>query len=304
MSEVSCFIPDNLLDIEEIGEKLGLSSSERKVFKKIYGLEKIPIASHMEPVDFHKRPVEDLLKKTKVDPLSVKYLIHAHTAKVNAPFGDSIVRRIKKELNLINANAFGTAINNCVSVLMAFDMANKLLKTPEENAIIMCGDIGFTRVLRLIPHTSILGDASIAVLVNKNSACNQLLSLVFHTDGKYAKGIWMGEESKLFEMHYATFLSDTILAALKKINLKLDQVKLILPHNVNLLSWQRVAKQLTIPVSQIYLDNIKKYSHCFGADPFINYCSAVNEKRLSPGDLYVVATVGLGAVFAAAVFKC
>ena len=43
--------------------------------------------------------------------------------------------------------------------------------------------------------------------------------------------------------------------------------------------------------------------HCFGADPFINYATARDFGRLSPGDRYLMVAVGLGANFAATVVE-
>ncbi len=132
----------------------------------------------------------------------------------------------------------------------------------------------------------------------------QLIHQEMNTAGEFYRGIWLTpEESKLFEKKYVPLLSETILSAIKNAGLTLNDIRLILPHNVNLISWENTAKSMNFPLEKIYLKNVKKYAHCFGADIFINFSDALAEEKLKPGDYYVMATVGLGATFAAAVFQ-
>jgi 3-oxoacyl-[acyl-carrier-protein] synthase-3 len=76
-----------------------------------------------------------------------------------------------------------------------------------------------------------------------------------------------------------------------------------LPHNVNLVSWQRLGRQIGIPVDRILLDNVPVTGHAFCADAFINYQTAARRGLLRPGDRYVIAAAGLGATFSAMVFE-
>jgi 3-oxoacyl-[acyl-carrier-protein] synthase-3 len=131
-----------------------------------------------------------------------------------------------------------------------------------------------------------------------------MIHLEMKTAGQYHRGIWLTpEESQVFEQEYVPLLSQTILRAVEKAHLDLCDIKLILPHNVNLISWEKTAKALNFPYSKIYLNNIRKYAHCFGSDILINFVDANESSRLKTGDYYLMVTVGLGATFAAAVFK-
>jgi len=79
----------------------------------------------------------------------------------------------------------------------------------------------------------------------------------------------------------------------------------ILPHNVNLVTWQRMCLLLGIPRDRVLLDNIGANGHVFCADMFINYTTACERGLLRPGDRYLAAAVGAGggATFAAMVFE-
>ena len=58
-----------------------------------------------------------------------------------------------------------------------------------------------------------------------------------------------------------------------------------------------------LPLERVFLDNVPVTGHCFCADPFINYRTALDLGRLRPGDHYLIAAVGLGATFSAMVFE-
>jgi 3-oxoacyl-[acyl-carrier-protein] synthase-3 len=300
------FIPEGRLDVERDRDHFNLTREQSMVFSRIYGLKEIPIAREMGLVEFIQSPVESLIRETGIDKKSIKYLIHAHTSKVITRFGHSVVRAVKQNLGLSNAMAFGTSLNNCASTLNAFEMAGVLLAddTTDARAIVISGEMAFTPSVQVIPNTSITGDAAAAALISHGGEKNRLLHLEMYTNGSFSRGIWMDSlEARAFETAYSPTLSRVILNAVSKANLVLDDIKAILPHNVNLISWNKIAKELNFDPRKIYLSNVKKYAHCFGSDIMINYVNAVEEGLIQAGDYYIMATVGLGATFAAAVFR-
>jgi 3-oxoacyl-[acyl-carrier-protein] synthase-3 len=82
-----------------------------------------------------------------------------------------------------------------------------------------------------------------------------------------------------------------------------DQLSLILPHNVNVVSWRRMCRRIGFPVERVVLDNVPVTGHNFAADPFVNYHTAARRGLLRRGDTYLVAAAGLGAIFSAMVFQ-
>lgn len=306
LNHVSYFVPSTTLKLENANEKYGISKAQAKVFARIYGLEQIPIAHNMGVLELLKQPMFDILNNAIVARKKVKLFIHAHTAQVIAPFGGSLVQQLKHDLDLQYALSFGLSMNNCASTLSAFEIANYLLRDlePDAKALILTGERAFTRNVQIIPNTSITGDAAAVAVVGKTGEHDKMLALSLHTAGKFAKGIWLtSEENILFEKQYASLLADTIKKAVIKAGITLQDLRVIFPHNVNIPSWSNVAKLLEFPLEKIYLHNIRKYAHCFGADILINYGTAKRDNLLMKGDYYVMATVGLGAIFAAAVFQ-
>ncbi len=308
LEQVGFFVPKTAILVEENPEYFLLDPSKAKVFSRIYGLKRVPVSPDLSMETLVLQSVENLLVKHKIDREKIRFLIHSHTVRVITRFGDSIVEKIRRKLGLNRALAFGVTINNCASTLTAYEMAALFLTECEDDeyAIVVTGEKVFTSSAQVIPNTSITGDASAAVLIKRSvlGAKNQFLSSYFLTDGRFSKNIRLSpEESAQFEASYTSSLAHTIETAVSKAGLSMENIKLILPHNVNTISWLNTAKALKISGSKIYLKNISQYAHCFGADIMINYVSAVEEGLILPGDYFVMATVGLGATFAAAVFQ-
>ena len=55
---------------------------------------------------------------------------------------------------------------------------------------------------------------------------------------------------------------------------QITDIRCVLPHNINTYSWRRIAREAGIPIGLIYLDQVPRMAHCFGADTFINLAIA------------------------------
>ena len=122
--------------------------------------------------------------------------------------------------------------------------------------------------------------------------------------GQHARCQWQLEpEHAEFETEYPRRLVDTMSLALKHAGIDWSDVRWVIPHNVNVYSWKRVAHCAGIPMDRIYLEQVPKIAHCFGGDTFLNWFLAEQEGRFRAGDYLLLATVGLGAVFGAAVVQ-
>jgi 3-oxoacyl-[acyl-carrier-protein] synthase-3 len=106
-----------------------------------------------------------------------------------------------------------------------------------------------------------------------------------------------------FEKEYPLSLAEAISAAVSHAGLSLEEIGLILPHNVNALSWQRLCRRIGFPADRVLLDNVQVTGHAFCADSFINYVTAADRGLLRPGDRYLIAAAGLGATFSAMVVE-
>jgi 3-oxoacyl-[acyl-carrier-protein] synthase-3 len=156
----------------------------------------------------------------------------------------------------------------------------------------------------MIPRSTVMGEASCAILIENTEKNHHLIATAFDIQGQYASGSWLNSYLQMdFEKKYAQWLSGVIKRAVQNAKISLNQIKKIIPHNVNLISWKSTLKKLGASQQQIFLENIPVTGHCFGADNFINLNAVLGQDELQPGDYYLLVTVGLGAVFVASVFQ-
>jgi 3-oxoacyl-[acyl-carrier-protein] synthase III len=237
----------------------------------------------------------------------VRYVVRAKTMAISQVYPQSPLRDACDALGLNHATSFTVTDHACASGLLAVDLCGMLLAAdgdPAALALVLVGEKAFTYLARTIPDVAVMGEGFAAVLVRAGGGDDQLLGYATRTHGAASGSMAMTPaQAKQFRLIYHDALAEVVHAALGVAGLTVDDVDLLLPHNVNKVSWPRSAEVIGVPLERVFLDNVKATGHCFCADPFLNYRTAVDLGRLGPGDRYVMVSVGLGATFSAMVFQ-
>ncbi|MEU9792297.1 3-oxoacyl-[acyl-carrier-protein] synthase III C-terminal domain-containing protein [Streptomyces sparsogenes] len=175
----------------------------------------------------------------------------------------------------------------------------------DESVLVLTGDRVARPEQATIPGVAVVADAAAACLVGPGVPGDLLLGSAFRTYGRFYRGFGGADPDREREYTrlYAPALAAVIGEALEEAGTGLDGIRWIVPHNVNRLSWKGVAKELGLPYSQVFLDNLPRLGHANCADPYLNLASLRAAGRLAPGHRYVLAAVGLGATFGAAVLE-
>ncbi len=300
---VATHVPEHRVTIDELAAQLGMQPMQLKLFKRFYGQAEIRRDPDGTLLDLL------LAAATKLEALRgrehlVRYVVYARAIPVGVPFPANPLHDLCRKLGLENAIAFTVTQQACASGLQAVDVASKLLageSDPDTLALVIAGEKTFTPESQLLPETSFFGEGSAACLLRSGGTRDRLLAYAAQLRGEFD-----GEHADVatrFQRQYHTSIGEVILEATAKAGVALADVALILPHNVNLISWQKVCRRIGFPLGRVVLDNLARYGHVFCADAFINYETAL--RRLRPGDRYVMAAAGAGrgAAFSAMVFE-
>ena len=155
----------------------------------------------------------------------------------------------------------------------------------------------------MFADTTVFGEGASACLVSAFGARDRMLSYAANVRGEFDSAT--GENDARLQREYRPSLAEVMRQALDEAGLTLDDIRVVLPHNVNLVTWQRMCLLLKFPRDRVLLDNIPASGHVFCADVFANYKTACERGLLQPGDRYLAAAVGAGggATFAAMVFE-
>jgi 3-oxoacyl-[acyl-carrier-protein] synthase-3 len=305
VTAVATHLPAQRVPIEQVADRLGLDPMQAKVFRRYHDLAEIRLDPDGTLLDLL------LAAAANLDALPgqehrVRYVLHARSFPVVVPYPVNPLHELCRRLGLAHALAFTVTHHACASGLLAIDIAGRLLATdprPDALALVLAGEKAFTRDAQLVPGTTIFGEGASACLVAATGPRDRLLAYAARARGEFDDEL--SPDPARYEREYPESLAQVVRAALAQAGLRLDEIDLILPHNVNALVWRRLCRRIGYPVERVVLDNVPLVGHTFCADAFLNYRTARERGLLRPGSRYLVgaAGAGLGATFSAMIFE-
>lgn len=305
VTAVAAHLPPQRVPIEDLVERLALERSQIRVFRRYHELSEIRLDPRGTLLDLLLAAV------TNLDALSgreqqVRYVLYARSFPVVTPYPINPLHELCRRVGLAHALAFTVTHHACASGLLAVDIAGRLLASdprPDSLALVLAGEKAFTRDAQQVPGTTIFSEGASACLVASSGPRDRLLAYAANARGEFDDEL--SPDPARYEREYPDLLAGVINAALKRARLKLEELDLILPHNVNGLVWRRLCRRIGYPVEQVLLDNIPRTGHVFCADAFVNYLTARERGLLRPGSRYLIgaAGAGLGATFSAMIFE-
>lgn len=303
LDAVSVYIPETSVPIENLAGPLGLTDIQVRLFRRFHGLDEVRLDRDRSLHDLLRVAVRGLTALRGKEN-RVRYVIHGRAMPVVVPYPENPLHDVCRELGLGHALTFTVTQQSCASGLLAVELAGRLLNgDPDALALVLTGEKTFTRDAQLLPGTSIFSEGASACLVSATGQRDRLLAYACHQRGEF--DIEIGESTEKFQREYRPALASVIHRAISEAGLTLDDIELILPHNVNVVTWQRLCLLLDYPVERVVLSNVAKGGHVFCADAFANYRTALEGGLLHEGDHYLVAAVGSGngATFSAMLFQ-
>ena len=305
LDAVATYVPDRRVPIADLADELGLTPTQVKVFKRFLGL-----------ADVRRDPGGTLLDlllagASRLGALRgreqhVRYVLHARATTVVTPYPVNPLHELCGMLGLDHAVAFAVNHHGCATGLLALDIAGRLLAAdtdPDALALVLTGEKAFTHDAQFMPGISVFGEAAAACLVRAEGPRNRLLSYCTIVHGEFAGRFTNDPDvAAQYERVFPESLAEAMLTAAARAGLAIEEISLILPHNVNLMAWRRACRRIGFPVERVLLDNIPLIGHAFCADAFINYATAAERGLLRPGDRYLIVAAG-GANFSAMVYQ-
>ncbi|MEV4313248.1 3-oxoacyl-[acyl-carrier-protein] synthase III C-terminal domain-containing protein [Actinocrispum sp. NPDC049592] len=307
LERVEAFLPDRSVPIEHLGDSLGLHKYVVRMFRNIHGFDRVHDDPALDLFGLVAAAGERVVRELP-DPGVIRYLLFAHTVLDVTPSHIDAADVLRQALGLAaDVEAFGVSHQHCASGLAAIDIAGELLRAdgdPAARALVLTGEKPVTARFRVVNNTTILGEASTACLVSAGGDGDIMRSYATKTQVLFSDGVYLADDRvQEFHDNYTPFLIETVERAVERAGVTLDDITLLVPHNVSRLLWLRTLEELKFDRSRVYFDNIPRYSHCCCADPFLNYTTLRREGRLVHGGLYLLTSVGMGATYSAMVVE-
>jgi 3-oxoacyl-[acyl-carrier-protein] synthase-3 len=302
---LSYYLPPEVVSIEQLAKQMSMPDEEVRLYRDVHGLEFVHIAQGETTGDMAVKASRQVLEDNEIDPESVDAVIMFYTAFTTSLEPNTVVGRIQRELGLKRAIGFSIWEQYCASIITAMRVAQAMIRTSEARTILLVGaDCFFGSTNRAIDGITIQGEGSSAIIVKGDCATNRLVAITSHVDGSfYRTSGCTPEDLERFNLVYFLATTRIIQRTLKKSNLTLDDISLIIPHNINLSSWDRVLAMLKCDKGKLFAENVKKHGHVFGSDIVINLHDAINSSNLRKGEYALLVTAGLGASWGCAIIQ-
>ena len=307
LREIAGHLPDHRVPIEELLADWQLPASTVDTLRRSYGYSEVRRQKPGETLtDLLVRAAHNLPSLAAVRD-RVRHVLYARTVPVSQPHPLNPLPDVCERLGLSGATAFAVTHHGCAAGLLAVDMAGRLLALdgePDALALVVAAEQVFTLDETLRPEARIFGEASAACLVAADGPRDRVLSYATLQRGDLDH--WATDRpdhAERFAKEYTGLVAEVIGTAAERAGMGVEELRLILPHNVNVRSWRKVCRQLGLPPTAVLLDNVPLVGHTFAADPFLNYRTAVDSGLLREGDRYLMASAAYGAIFSAMVVE-
>ena len=270
---------------------------------------------------------EQALKAADLQVGDIDFIIFAtSTPDFYAP-GSGCLLQEKMGFNKIGALDIRV---QCSGFLYGLSIAEQYIKTGVFENILLIGAEVQSTAMDLTDEgrdtAIIFGDGAGTAIISGTEEDRGILSTHMHSEGKYLKELWLESPAsnaghpritsedldkgkqylkmngKEVFRHAVTRFPEVINECLEKNNLTTDDIDLLIPHQANLRITQMVQKRLGLKDDQI-LSNIHKYGNTTAATIPIALSEAVNEGKISNGDIVVLASFGSGFTWASAAIR-
>lgn len=213
----------------------------------------------------------------------------------------------------------------CSGFVYALDIADSFIKLRKWDSVLVIAAESLSTVVDWTDRGTcvLFGDAAGAAVVQGTDEEKGVLASYLGADGSYGELIEIpaggsrcppSQKTVAKDMYTmkmqgrevfklgVTYMPEAAKKALDRAGLSIDDVDLFIPHQANIRIIEAVGERLGISREKIYV-NIDKYGNTSGATVIVAMDEALDEERIKPGDIVLLATFGGGLTWSGAVIK-
>ena len=318
------YVPDRVIDNEYFTNFMETSD---QWIRERTGIEERRFANKNQgPSDIAIPAVEMALKNSELIIEDIDFIIFATSTPDYYIPGSGCL--IQDKMNFKNIGTLDIRCQ-CSGFIYALSIADQYIKTQTyKNILIVASEVQSTAMdlSNEGRNTAIIfADGAAAAVISGTNKNKVLLSTHLHTEGKYAKELWVEapsskkqprlDKSILDQKAHFLYMNgrevfrhaikrfpEVIYEALDYNNLSIKDIDLLIPHQANLRISQAIQKKMNLKDNQI-VSNIHKYGNTTAASVPIALCESIIDSKLKKGDILVLAAFGSGFSWGSAILK-
>lgn len=264
------------------------------------------------------------IKRAQIDPLDIEMILVATVTPDT--FFPSTACYVQKGIGAKNASAMDISAA-CAGFLYGLDLANGLIVSGQYDTILVVGAEVFNNIVDWNDRNTcvLFGDGAGAAVVQGTDEETGIIASYIGSDGDYADIDLLGIPAGGSRMPVTTDAIDNNLnkiqmngrevfklgvrlmpeaaeRVLKKANVSVDDVDMLIPHQANLRIIEAVGHRLGVPREKVYV-NVDKYGNTSAATVIIALDEAMREGSAKPGDLILLVTFGAGLTWGSTLLR-
>ena len=328
ISGVGYNLPEKIMKNEELSNYMDTSD---EWIRERSGIEERRVVEHLErsgvgPAELSIPAVENALNMANLNKEDIDLIIFSTAMPDYFLPGSGCLLQEKMGFPLVGALDIRV---QCAGFIYGLSIADQFVKNGTyNNVLLVCSEVQSTTIdysNRGRDVAVLFGDGAGAVVVSSTSKSNGLLSHHLHSEGKYAKELWIEtpsaqmyprltneliEEGKhhlkmngkeVFKQAVKRF-PEVILECLEHNNINPEDIDLFLPHQANIRINNMVKQKLGLRDNQVF-NNIHKYGNTTSATIPILLAEAHENGRIKDGDLILMAAFGSGFTWGASLMR-
>jgi 3-oxoacyl-[acyl-carrier-protein] synthase-3 len=316
LSAMGYYLPPVEQSVDEVVES-GRSNSDREKLREL-GFATIRVAGEESASQLALGAVRDLQARSGFDLSRVDVVLYAGAlASSSVVTSDEQERwggmsdptplfrfpgtRLQGELGIPNASVIGVSQLACNTFQATLRLARGLIGAESGVNHVLCvaADRFPAGAKREIVY-NLMSDGACAAVVSRGETANRILSTAQITRGAYWDSTISHDQ---LIAAYFPLARRAIVEAIEAAGCRLDEIDLLVPHNLNLKSWGILSQVLGIPLDRVYTRNIARIGHVVASDNIINYVDALAEGRVVRGNKVALFVMGFGAHWSCTVLE-
>ena len=321
---VGHYVPERVVTNDELSTLM--DTSDEWIVERTGIKERRYADEGIGPSDLAIPAVEDALSDAKVTKEDIDLIIFATISSDYYIPGAGCLLQDKMGFPHIGAFDIKTS---CAGFVYGLSMADQYIKSGTfNNILVVCSEVQSTTMDLSDKGRNtavIFGDGAGVVVLSSTTEDRGVLSTHLHSDGKFAKELWLKEPStkssnrlskesiergdhflsmngrEVFR-HAVRRFPESISEALESNGFSPDDIDLLVPHQANLRISDMIQKKMGLPDSKVF-NNIQKYGNTTAASIPICLSEARKQGRIDSDDLVVCAAFGAGFLWGSAIIK-
>jgi 3-oxoacyl-[acyl-carrier-protein] synthase-3 len=197
----------------------------------------------------------------------------------------------------------------CSGFVYAISVANNFIQNGSAKKVLVVGSETLSRIVDWSDRNTcvLFGDGAGAVMLEASTEENcGIISYSLHSDGsltdilKTTGGSSFNQKAGFIEMsgrevfkHAVDKMANSVIETLEKVNLKVEDIDLLIPHQANLRILNSVATRLKIPLEKVII-TVENHANTSAASIPLALDFANKNNKIKKGDLIVLEALGGG----------